>query len=327
MTIINGLARHETQALMFSVAFAAAALSWRFVEQPFRVGGAIHLSRRGVFRVAAASLMAVVIEASLALFWRGFPNRFSAEAQRVASYMEAGHAGEQFRTGRCFMIGRDWRFDQFDMHECMREDGKKPTLLILGDSHAAHLWWGMNIVFRDMNVMQATSAGCKPVLEQRPRQFPGCTRLMDYVLKEYLLSHRVDTLLLEARWDDGDVPSLSRTLDWLRSKQVHVVLAGPMLQYDAPFPRLLAMSMRQRDPSLPLLHRVGAMSVLDGEMADLARGEGHVPYISIIDLLCDGDRGLQYVGGQVPLLSDYGHLTEEGSVLVAAKLRDLGRFP
>jgi hypothetical protein len=206
----------------------------------------------------------------------------------------------------------------------MPEDPEKPTLLILGDSHAAHLWWGMNIVFPEWNVMQATSAGCKPVLEQRPRQFPGCTRLMEYVLKTYLPTHRVDTLLVEARWDPADMPSLTQTLVWLRSQHVHVVLFGPTLQYDAPLPRLLAMSMMQGDPSLPAVHRVTAMSLLDGTMAELAKERWSVPYVSMIEMLCDGNECLQYAGPGVPLLSDYGHLTKEGSILVAKRLRGEG---
>jgi peptidoglycan/LPS O-acetylase OafA/YrhL len=323
MTMVHGLTRHGAQALMCAVALVLGAISWRFVEQPFRLGGALSMSRTGVFRLALAGLASIALVGSLALCWHGIPSRFSVEARRVASYRDE-HSDEQYRTGTCFMTPRNWTLDEFDARTCMPDDGKKPKLLILGDSHAAHLWWGMNIVLPEWNVMQATSAGCKPVVEQRPRQFPGCTRLMDYVLKTYLPSHRVDTLLLEAHWDPGDVPSLSQTMDSLRSQHVHVVLLGPMLQYDAPLPRLLAMSMMQEDPSIPAVHRVTAMSLLDGQMADAARGQWQVPYVSMIQLLCDGDVCLQYAGPSVPLLSDYGHLTKEGSILVAKKLRDEG---
>jgi hypothetical protein len=326
MTMIHGLPRHEAQALMFVVAILLGAISWRFVEQPFRVGGALPLSRSRVFGLALAGIAGIALVGSLALRWHGVPNRFSIEAQHVAVYQNEGQSDEQYRSGMCFMTPRDWALNQFDVRACMPEDPEKPTLLILGDSHAAHLWWGMNIVFPEWNVMQATSAGCKPVLEQRPRQFPGCTRLMEYVLKTYLPSHRVDTLLVEARWDPADMPSLTQTLVWLRSQHVHVVLFGPTLQYDAPLPRLLAMSMMQGDPSLPAVHRVTAMSLLDGTMAELAKERWSVPYVSMIAMLCDGNECLQYAGPGVPLLSDYGHLTKEGSILVAKRLRGEGWF-
>jgi len=120
------------------------------------------------------------------------------------------------------------------------------------------------------------------------------------------------------------MPSLSQTLVWLRSQHVHVVLFGPTLEYDAPLPRLLAMAMMQGDPSLPAVHRVMAISLLDGRMADSAREEWSVPYVSMIEVLCDRNDCLQYAGPGVPLLSDYGHLTKEGSILVAKRLRDEG---
>jgi hypothetical protein len=96
------------------------------------------------------------------------------------------------------------------------------------------------------------------------------------------------------------------------------------LQYDSPLPRLLAMSIRANDPSIPQLHRLPSISALDERMADLAKTEWHTPYVSMVKLLCDGLTCIQFSGDDIPLLSDYGHFTEEGSVLVAKKLRDGG---
>jgi peptidoglycan/LPS O-acetylase OafA/YrhL len=327
MTIVSGLARRESQALVFAVAMVASTLSWRFVERPFRVGGGLEISRATVFKLATAGIAGLAIVGSAGLLDHGLPNRFPVEAQKVAAYLDVERTHDQFRTDTCFRTERDWPLERFDESECMPRDGGKGTLLILGDSHAAHLWWGMSSVYRDhLNVMQATAAGCKPVLEQRPRQFPGCTRLMTYVLTKYVLEHPVDTLLLEARWESGDLPSLAQTLMWLRSKNVHVVVFGPMLQYDAPLPRLLAMAIRQGDPAVPDVHRVRSMSELDATMAAMAKGEWGVSYVSLINLLCGSDRCVEYTAPGVPLLSDYGHLTKEGSVLVAQRLREQGTF-
>jgi peptidoglycan/LPS O-acetylase OafA/YrhL len=326
MTMINGLVRREAQALMFAVILISGALSWRFVEEPFRVGGRLHMSRSRVFQLALAGLAGLAIVSTSALLSHGLPQRFSVEAQQVARYLDVDATQEQYRTGTCFMIGREWDWERFDFHTCMPGAAKKRSVLIVGDSQAAHLWWGINRTFSDRNVMQATSAGCKPVLDQRPRQFPGCTRLMEHVFKTYLPTHPVDTVLISARWDAGDLPSLSRTLDWLGSQHIHIVLVGPMVQYDAPLPRLLAMSIRQGDPSVPLLHLATFVPPLDRTMAEAARTEWRVPYISMVDLLCTGNDCQQYAGAGIPLLSDYGHLTKEGSVLVAQRLRDQGRL-
>ncbi|MDB4979356.1 MAG: hypothetical protein JWM82_108 [Myxococcales bacterium] len=324
MTPVGGLTRHQSQLFVFSLSIVLAVLSWRLVEVPFRQGIARRLSRAQLFGLAAGSVACIAILSGAAIAKNGFPERFPPEARRIMSYDES-HAGHnQYRIEKCFMTGRDWPFEAFDAKDCLAEQAGKPKLLILGDSHAAHLWWGLNLVYPDWSVLQATSSGCKPVLEQRPRQHPGCTRLMTYMLKTYLASHHVDTLVLEAHWEMDDLPSLSATLEWLRSLHVHVVLLGPTLQYDSPLPRLLAMSIRANDPSIPQLHRLPTVSALDERMADLAKTEWHTPYVSMVGLLCDGPTCLQFAGDDIPLLSDYGHFTEEGSVLVAKKLRDSG---
>jgi hypothetical protein len=100
-----------------------------------------------------------------------------------------------------------------------------------------------------------------------------------------------------------------------------------MLQYDAPLPRLLAMAIRQDAPDIPAEHRVSAFGDLDATLAASAKGQWHVPYVSMIDLLCEKDACIQYVQDGVPLLSDYGHLTRDGSVLVASRLRDQHLLP
>jgi hypothetical protein len=242
----------------------------------------------------------------------------------VAGYLDDDSGHDRYRFGKCFMAAFDWELTEFDARTCLAEAPGKPTFVVLGDSHAAHLWWGLNAVYPDANVMQATSVGCKPVLTQRPRQYPGCSRLMAHMLRDFLPRHHVDSVLLGAHWDEGDLDSLSSTLQWLRDHHTTVILLGPMLQYDSPLPRLLAVSIRDRDPNVPRVHRVAGFWRLDERMAALARDAWKVPYVSMIRLLCDGDRCTEYAAPQVPLQADYGHLTEEGSVFVARKLRDSG---
>jgi peptidoglycan/LPS O-acetylase OafA/YrhL len=324
MTLIKGLTQHQTQLFLLALSIAAATLSWRFVEGPFRPRRA-GVPPRAVFRVAATAIAGVAIFGGALWLSHGLPGRFPADAQKVASYLEgdSGDAGHDFyRHGKCFMTDLDWDLQRFDPRECLAQVPGKPTYLILGDSHAAHLWWGLNKAYPDASVMQATATGCKPVLHQRPRQHPGCTRLMTYILGDYLVHHHVDALWLEGRWEADDLPSLAATLDWLRAHQVRVTLFGPMLQYDSPLPRLLAMSLRDGDPSIPVAHLIPAFWSLDDRMAALARNTWKVPYVSMIRLLCKGRDCLQYAGAGVPLQSDYGHLTEDGSVRVAKMLRD-----
>jgi hypothetical protein len=211
--------------------------------------------------------------------------------------------------------------------ECLPDKPGEKKLLLIGDSHAAAMWWGLNEVFQGENVMQATASGCKPVLHQRPRQFASCIAIIDYALKQYLPSHKVDAVLIAAHWDDGDLPSLGETIEWLRQQKIPVILFGPIVQYDSSLPRLLAMSISRDDPALPSAHRLHDLEPLDRQMAAMARDTWKIPYVSMTDLFCSNGVCTEYAQPGVPLQSDYGHLTKLGSVLAAQRIKALGIVP
>jgi peptidoglycan/LPS O-acetylase OafA/YrhL len=325
-TLVSGLSKHLTQAVMFALSLAVATLSWRFVEVPFRTG-AWRPSRARVFAFAAAAMTTIVFLCSGVIASHGAAWRFSPRTRRIAAYANNDQYDTltQYRNGTCFITSG--RLRDYSIDKCLPDRPAVQTLLLLGDSHAAAMWWGFNQVLQGANVMQATASGCKPVLHQRPRQQPHCAAIMDYVLKEYLPKHRVDGVLIEAIWDDDDMASLGETLTYLGQLNVPVILCGPILEYDSPLPRLLAMSISHNDPLLPSRHRIQTLKSLDVKMDGLARDTWHVPYVSMIKLFCREDTCTEYAAPDVPLQSDYGHLTKAGSVLAARRIIALQILP
>lgn len=61
-----------------------------------------------------------------------------------------------FRFGHCFLSEpmKEWRLDP----ACLAVSKSKPNYLLLGDSHAAHLWFGLNATFAGATFLQATAA-------------------------------------------------------------------------------------------------------------------------------------------------------------------------
>ena len=171
--------------------------------------------------------------------------------------------------------------------------------------------------------MQATVSGCKPTLEQSGAE-EKCSRLMSYIFSDFLTTHQVDVLVLAARWDGSDSGSLLQTLEWAQNRGIKVVLFGPIVQYDSALPRLLALSIKRNNPDIPAMHRIAYYERLDSDMAKLAQLGSQVRYISYFKLLCSHESCVEYADDGVPLQSDYGHLTGNGSVLIAQKIRDNG---
>jgi peptidoglycan/LPS O-acetylase OafA/YrhL len=326
--VFEGLDHRQSQALLFAMAIVLAVLSWRFVELPFRTKS-WRTQRTVLFGGATAATLIVLIGSAIFVVTQGLPSRFSAQAREVAAYIDNDPADprDQYRNGICFITSETAKFQDFSMSQCLPDKPQQKTLLLLGDSHAAAMWWGFNQLFANANIMQATAAGCKPVLIQRPRQHVACTQIMNYILKEYLPSHRVDAVLIEAHWDADDMESLGDTVAWLRENRIPTFLVGPIVQYDSSLPRLLALSISQNAPQLPERHLQRFVKPLNRQMETLARENWRVPYISLFDIFCPHDSCLQYAAPGVPLLSDYGHLTKAGSILAARRIAALGVLP
>jgi hypothetical protein len=130
--------------------------------------------------------------------------------------------------------------------------------------------------------------------------------------------------MISARWTPEDLDGLRRTVRWANQLGVRVVLFGPMVEYDAPLPRLLAISIQRKDGAIPHRHLMLANWPLDEQMAHLAETERGVKYISLIAPLCKQQTCASYASEGIPLEFDSNHLTREGSLVVAQRLKAAG---
>ena len=319
-----GLPGPIAKILLVLSSIAFAAVTWRFVEQPFR-RGPLRLERRRLFVAFGAAIGATSCIAAIALLTHGIPSRFTAAAVRVGSYISYDTSGD-YRTGKCFTtsdVGDAPSFADLNTDICMRKVEGKKNYLLLGDSYAADLWYGLSRSITDGNVLQATGAGCKPLLETADPNTSvsrRCANLMHYAFSDYLIKNKVDGVLLAGAWSDADIPNLAATLDWARDRDVVVVLFGPKIVYDAPLPRLMAAAIEEGKARLPDWHRTASFRILDERIRTLAR-EKNVSYVSYYDLLCVGGACQFSDENGHPLAFDRGHLTKWGSQVVADKLQ------
>jgi len=133
--------------------------------------------------------------------------------------------------------------------------------------------------------------------------------------------------LLSARWKPEDLIRLSNTVRWAKERYINVIVFGPMLEYDSPLPRLLATSMKDNDPAMPFGHLILEKERLDQEMMKAAKDKWNVRYISFFQTLCNAVSCVEYASNDIPLQFDSDHLTKDGSVLVAVRLRENRELP
>jgi peptidoglycan/LPS O-acetylase OafA/YrhL len=305
------------------LSIAAAALSWRFVEQPFR-SGKFRPGRRAVFAISGFASLLLAAAAAWMLSTHGMRWRFPPDALKVAD-STVPSTGTAIGAGKCF-LGPENTFADFSRDVCLAPENGRPSILVAGDSHAAMLRPGLAKVFPDRELMQATASDCAPLVKSARRDSQNCKDLLRFLFNDYLLHRRIGILLLEARWRWTDLEGVEATVEYAHAHDIPVVVMGPSIEYDKPEARLVVLALRDRRAEQIRSHRLTAPQVLDREMAQLARSRWHVPYISIYDDLCQPDCPV-YAGDSVPLLFDQNHLTADGATLLAKAIRANGQLP
>lgn len=296
-----------------------AVLSWKFIEGPFRRVSPERSARQtvgvGALSMCVASLCALGA-APLLNFVRPAP----VEVERLMGYFDGNYdSAGMMRTGSCFLASDAADFDLFDEKGCLETSDEKPKVLVFGDSHAAHLWWGLSRDLPGYNVLQATAAGCKPIKNQSGREF--CTELRDFVLNDFLPTHRMDTIIVSARWVESDAGALTPTLSDLEQYADKVILIGPTPEYSRGLARIIATAVANDIP--PRLaaseHRRPEPRIVDAAFKKLNL-PAKVTYISAYDQLCRSEECVVELAGNIPMQFDRDHFTREGSSYLAEKI-------
>jgi peptidoglycan/LPS O-acetylase OafA/YrhL len=304
-----------TKLMLVALSVFIAFLSWKFIEMPFR-SKARETSRAAVFGVASAAMASAAALCALVLLTGGAPFRFPERVVAIASYL-AYDPSAAFRSGQCY-LGTNRQ--QLDIETCMKLDEKRPNYLLVGDSHAAHLWSGLAAAMPAANILQATASTCRPaVLPVSLLDTRACPKLMQFVFNDFLVANKVDKVLLAASWKDEDIPALIDTIETLKSRGLDVVVFGPIVEYDGALPRLLADEILRNSPWIASRTRTAGIRERDRAMSRIVAAKG-ASYLSVYDAVCRGGHCDEFADSDIPMQFDAGHLTAKGSALVGQRL-------
>ena len=304
-----------TKLMLVAISFGIAWLSWKFIETPFRSRGK-DSSKATVFGVASAAMASAAALCGLVLIAGGAPFRFPERVVAIASYL-GYDASAAFRSGQCYLATNR---QQLDVETCLKLDEKRQNYLLVGDSHAAHLWFGLSSAMPKVNVLQATASACRPAVQPVSRlDTRACPKLMRFVFNDFLANNRVDKVLLSASWKDEDIPDLISTLAALKSKGIDVTVLGPIVEYDSALPRLLADEILRNNRFLASRTRTPGIRERDRELSRIVAAKG-ATYVSVYDAICSTGHCDEFADDDVPLQFDAGHLTAKGSVEVGRRL-------
>ena len=304
-------------------------LTWRFVETPIRR----KLPSRRNIAVLVCGMLLLAIAGLAILFSQGWPSRYPGAVRELALYHfdEKSYAG----YGRCW-IDRETPSDKFSA-SCkgsLETPGKKPSLLVWGDSHAAHLYPAIDARYGgNHDVAEYTRSTCAPVLGAGNAD---CIAGNRFVLGQ-IRRLQPQTVLLFAFWnsyagdwtkDTVNGQQLLETLHALRDAGVkHIVLVGPAPQWTGEVPDLVLETTLRDAPRYQIPTRLNTSfnpisEQVEQSLRQLLRDETDVLYISSLRTLCNEQGCLVRASPAADSLIsyDYAHLTAAGARIVAESI-------
>jgi len=292
-------------ALLIAVSLGIGAASFYLVERPasrrWREAAPVRVNTLGVVVVVGLAALALGVASNAARVRPVDPG-----VAALASYVdyERSAAGEaQFRRGVCFATDDA---PGYDPARCLAHVPGYPALLVIGDSYAAQYWRAIAGRFPQASVLQATSAGCRPLIDARGEQ--RCTAMMRRVFADLVATRGVDAVVLAGRWLAKEDAALARTIAFVRAHGVAVTVIGPAVEYDGAVPLLLARSVEQGDARMVDRFRVDATG-RERAIRAIAWRAG-ASYHSIAARECPGERCFLLAAPGVPVHFDGGHVTQ-----------------
>lgn len=225
--------------LMIGLSFLSlilAALTWRYVEQPFRTRShPLTKTRKKIFSYSALGTVLFVGAGLYGQLQDGFSSRSTPSGKTFADL----NIEERTRVNHGLNVQCDGEFTTSE--HC--RTGENPTVLVWGDSFAMHLMQAVRASesLGDRNIIQFTKSLCAPVfglaiVERKPESWAkGCIEfnnqvrdwLSNNVTVEYvLLSSRMDIIHSDTLNEDGETNQPSTKLVLAAANEVADFLEG-----------------------------------------------------------------------------------------------------
>ncbi|WP_158849272.1 acyltransferase family protein [Algibacter sp. L1A34] len=166
----------------------------------------------------------------------------------LADYKE-GHLDQitdQFNVGKCF-FDDSFYYEDFSNADCIQLSDSKKNVLLMGDSHAAEFSLSLKNALNllDMNLIQATTSYCFPLLNSNGRE--ENVKLTNYILKDFIPenSTKIDLVIISANWSGGQGYSnddlkvkIIELIDYFKQNNIKVKIIGQTENYSLPFPAI-----------------------------------------------------------------------------------------
>lgn len=306
-----------TMLSLSAASLLLAWVSWRWVEQPARRRSALLPGRARVFAFSASAtaiLLAIGISGHLA---EGFEDRFSRVADGKTGFSEMARTLQAgFRD--CSSEDILSQADTFDgVVRCKQTSENVPQVILLGDSHAEHLFLGLAESMPDKSVAYYFRDG----------HLGLSNPLFDVITRELLAREKPAEILVGMYYDlrFREAPDahaeLLEVLTALQSAGHKLTLLGDVPAFSVHPERCVFVNESGKAPRTCTISRQDFLAEFEAHEAVLRDISARlaIPYMTLHEPLCQSGTCGMVSDGAI-LYSDEHHLNPAGSRLVGTYL-------
>ena len=294
-------------AVLVVLSLLLGFLSYRFVEQPFRKPASS--TRVLMYRFGAAVSLVLAIGCAGTLT-RGIPQRFP-------SFVEQSIPGKDvWLENVCFLsANQTWR--SWSEERCSRTGNEGKKVLLWGDSFAAHYIPGLinHSASAPLNLIQYTSAGCRPILSYESYAQPNCHEFNSHALS-LIKDLKVQEVLISARWiklGARGLGDLRDTLVTLKDLGVRVVVIGQSPEFPMD---VQVLGYRHDAKSGSDSWQITFDPKINNQLREIT--SGLATFIDPLKAICRGTL-CPYISKGDYLYADFGHFSSSGSTLAVTQ--------
>lgn len=219
-----------------------------------------------------------------------------------------------------------------DYHKCREKeeqtfDINKKTVVVWGDSHAAHLIPGFRKYFgNEFNIMQRSRGSCAAILSSDNKSESACDIENNNILDE-IISVRPYQVILAGSWLHRDYKNIALTIEMLHKNNINnIVILGSVPIYEDSLPKLLArywIKNRKFPKHIKIFENEEGQNFVEKDISRLAEEWG-VRFVSLSKILCSQEGCLAMIDNNQKKVFyfDHNHFTNIGSEFVIGNVKD-----
>lgn len=303
--------------------FGLSYFSWKHIERPFR--SKEKFSTRRFTALSIACLIVLSAIGATGDIKDGMPSRFSYKEKYLGDIGQAPYyqyAKQHFFPCTPNNLAKQalmWN----DIPRCMQSKENLPIdLILLGDSHAEHLFIGLSEALTNSNIVYYAKAS--PALISNPEY--------KEIFEEIIRNSNARTVVLSMYWvgkiyalpsNQSFEKELSNTVDFLVKHNKSVVVVNDVPRF--PFPsekcKFSADEIGRSTCDISMWSVVRYELLYTATLENLAQDFPNVRYISLRDFFCENS-GCSMVQNGVVMYRDNHHLNILGSKFVGQKIAE-----